>query len=166
VDKLLYSFAGYGFALLFGTVLVSLLSNELWRLIGVREKKQDSPLHSPTLAKIIGIFERVLYVASWQIGKPEFIGLWLVLKTAGGWKGWAEDRKIGDRTISARHVFTLFLIGSGLSLMYAVIGALIIGWLECKEWIKLIVSPIVLIIFTLTLWFYVKKQKTIPKAED
>jgi hypothetical protein len=73
------------------------------------------------------LIERCLYLASWLEGTPEFIGVWLALKIAGGWKAWSEGLTIpsGKRSgegvvIPGRTLVNLFLVNSGLSVLHAI----------------------------------------------
>lgn len=67
------------------------------------------------LPALVGMLETILYLAAFLGNRPEFIGLWLGLKTAGGWKQWTEDDK-------GRRRFLIFLLGSGMSVLIALIG--------------------------------------------
>jgi hypothetical protein len=69
------------------------------------------------LATWLGCLERAMFVSAWFLNFPQFIGLWLSLKVAGGWKMWQEDAH-------SRGCFTIFLIGSGVSIFVAVTVAL------------------------------------------
>jgi hypothetical protein len=64
---------------------------------------------------ILGVIERILFLLSLISGQVQFIGLWLGLKTVSQYKRWSEN-EIGRAT------FNIFLIGNGLSLLYAVAG--------------------------------------------
>lgn len=59
---------------------------------------------------LVGVCEAVLYPTSWLVGKPEFIGVWLALKTAAGWKLWQKET-------GPRAHFQMFLIGNALSIV-------------------------------------------------
>ena len=80
---------------------------------GCKNKDRD-PTSPPGRyrAAAIGCIERALYVAALQIGTPQFIGLWLILKTAAQWHRWKERR----------WVFNIFVIGNGLSIGYTGAG--------------------------------------------
>lgn len=96
--------------------------------------------------KIIGIIERIFYMFSWLAIKPEFIGFWLALKVAGQWKRWEKDSETGlsetglKKKIPGRAVFNVFLIGNGLSILFGIMGALIVQWLsEGQIWVAIVV---------------------------
>ena len=140
---------GYLFAVVVGGVLISLVSRKALHRIGMPTpgRSDDAEaMANPWTAVYVGIIERILYVSSLQLGTEEFIGLWLGLKVAGGWTRWSEKRKI----------FQIFLIGSGLSVMYAAVGFKLIGWLQnCRspEWWLV---PATLVAFTVGLWAWLR----------
>lgn len=59
-------------------------------------------LYPPAL---IGVFEALMIPLFFLIGRPEFTGAWLLLKVAGGWKGWQDNPE-------SRRRFYKFLIGN------------------------------------------------------
>lgn len=67
--------------------------------------------HRPST--LIGILESVMFPVAFLIGKSEFIGLWLTLKVAIGWKEWSDLGHPG------RSRFYLFLIGTALVIGFA-----------------------------------------------
>lgn len=150
---------GYAFAVAAGGVLVGLLSREALYKIGMpREAAQDpsgvnadsDAMANPWTAAYVGLIERILYVASLQSGAPEFIGIWLALKVAGGWKRWSERRKI----------FQVFLIGSGFSVLYSVVGFRMIQWDISGERTLFLAVPVILVVLNLSLWGWLRLQRT------
>jgi hypothetical protein len=83
---------GYGFALLvpqnpwFG---IRKLGEKLWASVGGRQKDRDADL-----PQILGTLELVMYPTAFLLGQPEFIGVWLLLKVAGNWRGWEIESAI------------------------------------------------------------------------
>jgi hypothetical protein len=75
---------------------------------------------------MVGVVERGLYTTSYLLGRAEFIGAWLLLKVAGAWRGWNE----GHAGVEGRAMYQTTLIGTGLSLAYGVMGALLVPWLR------------------------------------
>lgn len=61
---------------------------------------------------LIGIFEAVMYPILFLSNKPEFVGAWLALKVAGGWKGWQDNAE-------SRRRFFKFLIGNLITIILA-----------------------------------------------
>lgn len=138
---------GVGF--LFSTVvahyLVKPIVDSLWQQIGEQRV-------SGTSSTVQGYVERFLYTASYYVNHPSFIGFWPVLKVASQWKTWSE--KPG---------YNIFLIGTGISIIYGVAGAKLIVWLGKRQWDKSILIPLILIISSLIFRFWIRRQ---PKEEN
>jgi hypothetical protein len=131
-----------------------------WLMTAIRRSLGYDPgptnFQYPEYPSMLGILERSLYTASWQFGKPEFIGLWLLLKVAGQYKEWAEGMDIQNKHIRGRILLDVFLIGNGFSVGYAVLGALLIDWLNRPKPLLLpaLTVPFILIIATLWFWWW------------
>lgn len=130
---------GFLVAILLPQLLLPVVQERLWDMVA---DHNNVPRHVARqdvvfLPAIVGLLERVLYVAAILGGQGAFIGVWLALKTAGGWKGWSGERtyswevegqaKTGQ--IPGRQEFNLFLVGSALSLTFAAAAAYSIRWL-------------------------------------
>jgi len=145
-------FAGYVFSLAFGHVLISRLVRKLWTGLGWKQSTEAEYLFRlPVLPEMVGILERTLYTTAMLLEQPGFIGFWLALKVAGGWKGWSEPVRASDGkvVINGRDLFSVFLIGSGFSIAYAVTGALLIRWLMKGDFVVAIGIPVLLVLGTL-----------------
>jgi hypothetical protein len=128
---------------------------KLWTNVGVSEKDNKEYRPFAWTASIIGIIERCLYIVSLQVGKPEFIAIWLGIKTAGNWKGWTEGikQRKGHRKIvevDGRTVFAITLIGNSLSIGYAVVA-----WKIAECFIQNYIYLIVIFTGTVILWIYI-----------
>lgn len=168
---------GYVFSVLFGDRFIRPLIIELYKYVGWKFAGAEKPLHlHELLPRMVGLIERFLYTASWQTGYPGFIGVWLVLKAAGGWKYWTEDRPIDDnedqpigdenkKKIPGRSNYNIFLIGTGVSVAYGILGALIIEWSKEGLFLQAILVPIVLISGTIALRFVIAKTRKKPNEE-
>lgn len=75
---------------------------------------------SGLMSWLLGIVERILFVLALVFGKETFIGLWLTGKFAGHWRQYNSEELEGWGRIN------IFLIGNGLSLLFALWGAHII----------------------------------------
>lgn len=139
---------GYGFAVVAGHVCIAVVMDGLWRGEAGGDSKTRPTAYQ---SRLVGFVERALFVATLQIGRGEFIGVWLVLKIAGQWKRWAEGEKVGDEVIDGRSSFNLFLIGSGLSIAYAFVGAQLIKFMLGKDWWYAIGLPMALFLATVLL---------------
>lgn len=153
---------GYLFAALAGHWAVSALMHTAWsrvtRPLGLQQ--QGTPNPYPEHPAAVGLLERTLYAAAWQLGVKEFIAIWLVLKAAGSWKGWAEDVSVGSGKIAGRTAFNLFLLGAGCSLAFGVTGALIPPMLEHDDWALALLLALVVLGGTFGLrWFLQKPER-------
>lgn len=66
------------------------------------------------IVRILGFFERALYTISIIMCLPQWIAVWLTLKTAVAWVGWQND---------THRKYNLFLIGNAVSILFGIIGA-------------------------------------------
>lgn len=163
---------GYAFAVIIGHFLIGWVVDTMWRETGWDGTKyRDRPAFYQ--ARLVGLIERILYVGSLQIGKPEFIGVWLAVKVAGQWKQWGEGSEVAGRQIQGRVFYNIFLMGSGLSIVYAATGAKIIEWAKEQKWTALVALPVLIVLLTLVLkWvvdFYQRKYPIPahkPQAND
>ena len=90
-----------------------------WWLWPCHESKHPEEEHKRTdriVVRVLGILERILYTFSILMGFPQWIAVWLTLKTASRWPGWKEDK---------HRKYNIFLIGNAVSILFAVIGAYI-----------------------------------------
>lgn len=74
---------------------------------------------------VIGIVERTIITTmiAWNIsGTAGFIGAWVAIKSAVGWQMWARKSTTYERTV-------LFagLIGSAVSVLFALIGGILVA---------------------------------------
>jgi hypothetical protein len=99
------------------------IGDELWRSVGgvAADRKTNLPA-------LLGFIEGGLYTTAYLIHHGEFIGAWLILKVAGGWKGWQEGFGQRPNKIHGRALSQIFLIGTGLNLAYGLTGGLLVGW--------------------------------------
>jgi hypothetical protein len=155
---------GYVFAVIIGHIAIQFFVDGMWKSIGwIPNVNSGRPeYHHP---RLIGVIERTLYVASLQMGKPEFIGVWLALKVAGQWKRWETSGSIAGNIVEGRVFYNIFLIGSGLSVAYAVGGAKMIEYFNASQWTYLAVLPLAILFGTavlqiLSYWWKPKKAKT------
>ena len=125
---------GYGFALVIGNWCLVFVMDKLWQKTGASRAVFREPSLAARLPQLVGLVERSLYVASFQVGKPEFIAVWLALKVAGQWKRWEDGGTADGVEISGRLVYNLFLIGSGLSVAFGAVGAQLIVYISDRNW--------------------------------
>jgi len=129
---------GYGFALIVGQIFIGAIAKCMYTEIGIPNR--EHAFHS----MILGLVERVMFIASLQVGIPQFIAIWLGIKTAGGWKHWTEeclipsDRDGKEIKILGRHIFNVFLTAQALSIGFAGVGWKLIEWLNKGAWAEAI----------------------------
>ncbi len=120
--------------------------NLVRRFLRLRRPNSGDAKNKPRLAPIVGFVERTLFVASWQLDAKEFIAVWLALKVAGQWSQWGTGRILDDGTrVHGRLMYNMFLIGTGLSIAYAVVGAKMIDWGSRHQWTEFIAVPCALL---------------------
>lgn len=122
---------GYGFAVLVANLLPP-ISRPLWKRWGRDpDAEGDDPLYDAFMGRVVGTVERPLYVAAFLANEPTFVGIWLGLKVAGGWKRWEGEFTLkSGRKVAGRSVFNIMLIGSAVSVAYAWAGARAIRLLQ------------------------------------
>ncbi len=125
----------------------------LWEALDIQPERLAKLRPHPWLSPLQGHIDRVLYVVALEVGAPIFIGLWLVLKAAGHW-----------RSPERRSQYNIFLIQSGISLLYAVVGWKMLLWARDMQWKPLIIYPVALI--ALTIVFYNLIPERIPGGPE
>ncbi len=88
------------------------------------EKKAETT-GTAWLSVVVGMVERTVITAlvAWSIpGTAAFIGAWVATKMAGGWSSWSSG------TVYARSMLFVGLLGSLLSVLFAVIGGIIVRY--------------------------------------
>jgi len=138
---------GYGFSLILGYFVTSLVVDGLHKEYGPkREKGCDA------LPRITGFLDRFLYTSALIIGIPGaelFIPMWLAVKVARGWqvprqpenqtpsKNTEKDEK-EEGYVSKHDVgrYNVFFIGNALCVIFGVGGGLIINhWGGILKWL-------------------------------
>lgn len=163
----------YSWAFFYGVVLPQLvltptLRSLWWRIADHNGVARTAILRDVIfLPAIVGMIERVLYVAAILAGAPEFIGVWLAIKVAGGWKGWSETRQykwsdssgqvcVGE--VPGRQEYNLFLVGSGLSILFALVAAYSIKWMRSGDAAQALLVDGALLVASLLLMLYARPR--------
>lgn len=110
-----------------GIVLISVVPSHFliyWalscihRLFGIDASK-DKNRWPPV---ILGTLEGILYLIALVTAKADFIGFWVVVKTAGGWVRWSgSPTQDQDALDEARRRFYGFLVGNALTIIAALV---------------------------------------------
>ena len=113
---------------LIGILLISLVLSHFliywalsWihRLFGIVPSVDATDRWPPV---VLGALEGILYVIALVTGKLEFIGFWVVVKTAGGWVRWSGSSKQDQAALNeARRRFYGFLVGNALTIIVALL---------------------------------------------
>lgn len=162
---------GLAFAVLGPALQLHFIQKWLFRKIAVdagASIEDADKNHAPNLAALVGIVERILFFGSLLTGKGEFVGVWLVLKAAGGWKGWSEYRVVPPDAgkgakVQGRHIFNSFLIGSGVSVLFAGTASQSVTWAECGKMLEAITASAATLLFSLAILGYVYWWTPKPK---
>jgi hypothetical protein len=131
-ETIIYYVVGYFYSLLIGTWLTYYLADYTGKAIG--EFKEGE--YYRWTASIVGVTERMLYTSAILFNKLEFIGIWFLLKVVSQWRRWGEKdlkSKTNDDEKSVyreRANFNSYLINTGLSLAYGVLGGEITIWMK------------------------------------
>ena len=105
----IYVITGYVISILGGFVL---LKNLIDKLAWDHLEKKGIPRKTPaTLTSPMGMVERFLFTTAFLMQQPAFVAIWLTFKVAAQHKDWK------------RETYTVFLIGSGLSIAVSFLGA-------------------------------------------
>lgn len=95
------------------------------RRAGLNDKFSDNKWrgHFAWASRRIGIIERVFYTSAIAFNQFALIGVWLVFKAIGDWKDGADSRKTNSKVTRIRA--NMFLIGSGYSLAWGILGGIV-----------------------------------------
>jgi hypothetical protein len=135
-----WTVVAYVYALIVGAILTHITVDFMWDLVKheVALEEPSTILSSPGIltrykwqGDMLGVCERGLYLASLQMGHPEFIAVWLGIKTVATSRRWTDEPRLRGRAI-----YNIFLIGTALSLAYAAVGAVMTYWLAGPSWVR------------------------------
>lgn len=109
---------GYAYSLGVGHLCV-------WRFVRTAHNSSGTELEpgQPRAALALGYLERALYTSLWLMGSSELILGWLALKAAGVLRQTAKDQI----------VYNTFLVGTGLSLGFGVVGGMLVQLADSGE---------------------------------
>ena len=121
---------GYSFSIIAGHFVISKVIKYCWDLLekdwdklskeerGERSFRRQGE-NKETIKAILGATEIALYITAIVFFKhPEWIGVWLTFKLAVSWQSFDQNKIYSSHNI--------FLLGTSLSILFALIGALII----------------------------------------
>ncbi len=152
---------GFAFSTLTGGAFIRSLTRSMHEEVNVYIQSEypglpiDRIRAFPWFPEVFGYIERPMYTASYLLGKPEFIGIWLGVKMLARW---SLPQTAEDKITDSRHRYYPVLIGNSLSVAYGVAGALVIKWLRFPLGLLwALITMLALVIGTLALTWYEKK---------
>jgi hypothetical protein len=146
---------GFGFALLGGRLFIPKVVRKMYDLVNPEFETRRRRFRWQ--AQVIGGIEAVLYVISLLGGKAEFIAFWVLVKVSVPYIGWKVEKSIDEEKIhEGRCLFMNSLYGNGLSILYSVVGYLIIIWLGKENYWLAFWVAIILILCTQALSDYLE----------
>lgn len=87
----------------------------------VKSKFRD---HFAWAPRIVGTIERILYTSAIVFNQYTLIGIWIALKIIGEWGDKRSDGRSSSSDIGRVRVNN-YLIGSGISLIFGIVGGII-----------------------------------------
>ncbi len=159
----------YLFGVLGGHFLIAWTLSIMWELLVLEAQSHNwSPSNAARDPFVryrwqiasVGLIERTLYIATIQIGRPEFIAVWLTLKTVVQARRWTEED-----INPGRAVYNNFLVGNGLSILYSLVAAGVIQWTTGsafqRDYVLALSVPIILAFSNgiLALWLTRRRNK-------
>ena len=155
---------GYGFAVFVEAIFVKNLVDTLWDCIAPDASTDPQIRPNAWQAQALTFLEGFLYVAFLQLGLGYLIGLWLGLKVSGRWKRWLEEADPKISKPSGQTIFHIFLIGNGFTIIYALVGYKLIGWIAAGR-IRALWVPIAVVVFTIAFWSWLQQFRKAPVTE-
>ena len=153
--EIIFYACGFIFGIVYAHPPIHAITMNLRRIWKLEYPGLEDPPYIPILPGIVGYVERLLYIIAFSMGQPIFIGIWLTLKTAARWEEWTKP---DPEKIPGRATYNVFLVGSGLSILYAFIGWQLIYLGSEHEYIKMILAPLGLVIFSYFVNHHIEKK--------
>jgi hypothetical protein len=129
----------YGLGIFVGVIcaqwLIGPTIKQLRKILKYEFPKRSLPPYQMTIPKIVGYIERALLL--FLLPNYFVVGVWITLKVAPTWKEWTQ---VENTKVPGRATYNIFLIGSGLSILYSLLGSNIIQWGKNDKWEFVILS--------------------------
>jgi hypothetical protein len=130
------------FSYAIGFIYSLLAGLQIWRTHQSLYTKFDGTGTIGWRAIITGLVERCLYTGSALMGRPEFVAVWIVMKSVAHWERFRSDAKHDNRNLDATAKFNGYFINNGLSIAYGMTGAYVTKLLLCEKCITAIIFMI------------------------
>ena len=171
----LWHFGGYAYGVILASFPIYFISRRMWQMVrdeslrlpssgaGVRPLAQDTFIRFEWQTIAVGMTERVLYIASLQLRRPEFIAIWLTLKTVARSRRWTTDQSVPGRAI-----YNNFLVGNALSIGFSLVSSAAIDWAALSPsnpkstlaWIVLLVAFLLSWLLYAFLWIWHRRIRS------
>lgn len=107
-------FLGYFVAIVGGRLVIFIyLDKFLWPQYEAETKEERPKVRNIT--RHLGFLEAFTYVSAILMESPEWIPIWIGIKTASQWQRWSST--------SGRVAFNIFLIGNLMCMLFSFLGA-------------------------------------------
>lgn len=148
--------SGFSYSLLIGQLLIPKFTKLTYDLV---EKGFEDHYKHKWQPPVLGIIERILYILSLLMGHPQFIGFWIAIKIGIPYILWKGEEGDKDNPWKGRSLFVNSLTGNAMSILYAIAGYLIIIWLNKRDIQRAAIVAVILCLFNLILWQWLKVYK-------
>ena len=109
---------GFAVSMIGGHIIVwPLVEKFLWPRVNKGYRAAGTLFRPDGITCLTGLVERGLYTAALMAGAYQWIGVWLGIKVIARWQNNSPEKK------GFEHGYDVWLIGSGISLLCAFIGA-------------------------------------------
>lgn len=130
INEILSIIIGYVFSLIIAFPLTYYFAHFLGKAINEFQGEKE---YYRWTAALVGTIERLLYTSAVLVDQLNFIALWLAVKTVSQWRRWGEKEESSQKETNPyqeRANFNSYLINTGLSITYGVLGGKIPEWLK------------------------------------
>jgi hypothetical protein len=142
---ILMSALGYFISLFVGGFMVKKTIDLAWKMIDYGKSESTERGKYGWTTEMVGYLERFIYTTSVIFGVKELFAAWLVLKLSSQWVKWGgvknlekpknvnlifKRQKDEEQKYKSRAIFQIFLLGTGLSLVYGLLGGQVAIWLS------------------------------------
>jgi hypothetical protein len=140
IDESLVYIGAFFYGVLIAGYFIHQIVELTWEIIRIDTGVYEYLKRYSWLVSINGMIERTLYICALLAGSPNFIAFWIGVKTIAGSERWGlrtrTKNEISEeiKRIPGRAIYSTFLVGNGLSLLYAFVGFSLIKCIERKEY--------------------------------
>lgn len=150
---------GYFYGVFIADWTIAGVVNRIWKILEAESSSttasnedatENEFITYPWQASLVGITERFLYIGSLQFERPEFIAIWLTLKTIAQSRRWTQAK-----TVPGRAIYNTFLIGNALSIGFSFVAFAGMQWALGVDWDR---KTLLALVVPITFWLLVMIQ--------